>query len=374
MDYSLKRIIQLTLVLKVSLLALIFLGFHFLPFDHQAFQNSFHYPADSAAGWTSAYKTWDAQYYLYLAQKGYAPYQASNAFYPLFPLLIRSVHSLFLNHYLFAGLYLSHFFTLLSVIYLYLLVEKSHDAKTAFYSCVFLLAFPTGFYIGLVYGESLFLALTTAFFYYSREGKMGRAAICAFLAPWSRPVGIFLIAPALVDSWTQETFKGKSFLNKLLLPAAVLFGFVFYLGFMNWFAGDYWAGFNAEKFFPFHRSVMTIFHPIHWINNNFIQYPYSWTRDTTSMLDKIFFAVFLIALAFAYRYLDKSFFIYALITGLIPALTGDLFSFKRFAAVLFPLFIFAAIKLKDKAEYYLFPSLPLQGLLVVAHALNYWVA
>ena len=374
MDYSLKRLIQLTLALKLALLALIFLVSHLLPFNLQQFAVNFHYPMGEVPDWTSPFKTWDAQHYLFLADQGYAPGAASDAFYPLLPFLIHWTKLLFLDNALFTGLYLSHFFTLLCVVYLYLLVKKTHDEKTAFYSCLFLLAFPTGFYLGLIYSESLFLLLTLAFFYYSREGKVLPAALCAMLLPLSRPTGILVAVPALMDLWMGRDFKSPLFLKKLsLLPAFVL-GFAANLVVMKIYAGGYFAYSAAQSVFKSHYSIAHLFHPLGWFIENFIDLHYTWVGYQTGALNRIFFVAVVAALGAAWRHLDKGLFAYALVLGLVPALLGDLMSYMRFAVVLFPLFIFAAIKLKDRPEYFLLAALPIQAFLLAAHALNNWVA
>ena len=91
-------------------------------------------------------------------------------------------------------------------------------------------------------------------------------------------------------------------------------------------------------------------------------------------LNRLFFVAFVLVVTFAYKHLNRTFFVYSLVLGLLPALLTDLASYMRYTAVLFPLFIFLAMKLKDKAECYLLISLPLQALFLLAHCLFDWVA
>ena len=364
----------MTLVLKLAILAILLLSFHFFPFDFQAFEGNFHYPADGVLDWTAPFKTWDAQHYLFLADQGYAPGSESDSFYPLLPFLIHWTQFLFLNNALAAGLCLSHLFTFLFIAYFYFLVKKIHDEKTAFYSCLFLLTFPTGFYLGLVYTESLFLSLAAANFYYSREGKTGPAAFCAFLLPLSRPMGIMVLVPALMDLWITRDFKDPAFRKKLLLPPAFILGLAVHLTIMKITTRDFFAFSNMMVNYRADYSLTHLLHPLDWFIANFISVDYSWTGIETETLNRVFFLGAMAALIWAWRTLDRGLFVYALVLGLVPALLGNLMSYMRYAVVLFPLFIFAAVKLKDRAGYYLCVCLPFQGLLALAHALNHWVA
>src|SRR5437870_147551 len=97
MDYSLKKMMRITAMAKASILALIYLGYHFLPFNAQNYQLNSMGPAPPADFWATL-RTWDAQHYLFLADHGYAPDQMSNAFYPLFPFLISTTRFIFLNN------------------------------------------------------------------------------------------------------------------------------------------------------------------------------------------------------------------------------------------------------------------------------------
>ena len=186
MDYSLKKVMKITAMSKVSILILIYLGYHFLPFNVQNYQINSMGLAPPVDFWTTL-KTWDAQHYLFLAEHGYAPAQMSNAFYPLFPILVGFFRFLFFNHTLASGLFLSHLFTFVSIYYLYRFTCKKFGENTAYYSCLLLLAFPASFYLGLVYTESLFLALAVGLFYYLGENRLWPATLFRFNCKHSPP-------------------------------------------------------------------------------------------------------------------------------------------------------------------------------------------
>jgi hypothetical protein len=373
------RVIKITLVLKAAILGTICLGVLFFPFHAANYAANFSYPAGEAPGFFSHFKTWDAQHYLFLSEEGYQPGQISNAFFPFFPFLIHAASYLFFKNTLAAGLFLSNLLSLVAMVYLYLLVEKKSGKKTAIFTCVFLAAFPTAFYLDLVYTESLFLMLAVAFFYYKEENKPVYASLCAFLLPLTRPTGILMIAVALAVVLFPGKPKGRNDSGKTwVFPLLFIAGFVFYLALMNFFTNDIGAAFSALRVFLGHHTLANLFHPLNWIVSNFVTNPYTLCGFGTGILDRLSFIFFLVMVFLAFRRLDVGLLSYVLVLGLIPALgCENLASFARYCVVLFPLFIVLASHLQKKPGYYLTylsVCLPLQAVLVLAHSLNYWIS
>jgi hypothetical protein len=373
MDEHLKKLIRAVFLFKIGQLLLILLASHFFPFNSANYLANFTYPTGAPPDTWTPFKTWDAQHYLFLADHGYAPGQWSNVFYPLFPFLIHIAGFLFFKNGLLAGLFLSLVFTLMAMFLLYRLVKELHGPQTAYDTCLFLLAFPTGFYLGLVYTESLFLALTAGYFYFSIKEKPWAAAFCAFLLPLTRPIGI-LILPAAC--WALYSRKGKKDFSWALFlgPAGFLLGFGLYLGLMTWFTNDPWIGFGTQNHFRSHNDLSNLVHPLDWFMRNFIHIHYSLLGVETDPLNRLFFLAFILALVLSFRRSDRSLWIYALVLGLFPAMISDLMSYMRYLLVVFPLFIFLAQKWGHHRNYYLLASLPLQVVFLVLHALNEWVA
>lgn len=149
----LKKLVLTVLLSKALIFLIIFLGYNFLPFNNYMHGANFTYPAGEGVNLSAAFKTWDAQHYLFLAERGYSPNQMSNAFSPLFPFLIKIFRPLFFNNSLLAGLALSNLFSTIAIIFFYLFIKdqlKLGEAA-AFNSSLILLAFPTGFYLSLIY-------------------------------------------------------------------------------------------------------------------------------------------------------------------------------------------------------------------------------
>ena len=373
-DPGFRKVLKAALLVKTGIFATIILGCFLLPFVAANYEGNFHYPPRAEPGFSAHFKTWDAQHYLFLSEQGYQAGQPGNAFYPLFPFLIRIFHYLFLGSSLAAGLILSNFFSLTALAFLYLWASPKFGKEKAALGCYLLLAFPTAFYMDLVYTESLFLALSIALFYFLEERKTSGAAFCAFLLPLVRPTGLLVLAPALAALfWERSRPSQRRGQAQWAVPLAFGAGFGLYLGLMQFWTGDCWAGFHAQRFFTSGYGVTNLLHPLHWAMANFVTGPFTWMGFGTGLLDRLFFLLFLGTAAFGYRSLDPPSRVYCLVLGLVPALSGDLASFDRYWISLFPLFPVLAVRLGRKAAYLLGIFLPLQGVLVLAHSLNIWV-
>src|SRR5579862_4410 len=176
------------LTAKLAVLLVIFLAYQLLPFWTDNFNVNVPDPAWVDSGLARAYSTWDAQHYLELSETGYHAGQMTNAFFPLFPLLIHLATFVFRNS-LVAALVIANLCSLAGFYLLFIFVEERFGRGAAGDTILLYLAFPTAFFFSLPYSESLFLLLITAFFLLLFRDRPGWAAIPAILLPLSRPEG-----------------------------------------------------------------------------------------------------------------------------------------------------------------------------------------
>src|ERR1035437_5578958 len=92
-----KKIFLLVIFLKVTVILLIFFAFNLLPFNSNVYSQNFSYPKGEKISLASAYKTWDAQHYLFLSQQGYKPNNQSDRFFPVLPFSIAVINKLINN-------------------------------------------------------------------------------------------------------------------------------------------------------------------------------------------------------------------------------------------------------------------------------------
>ena len=134
---------------------------------------------------------WDTISYLGIAILGYRQ-DASIAFMPLYPFLIRITAPLFGGNHLLAALVLSTLFASLALILMYELFAALYPRTIARDGVVMFLAFPTAFYLLAGYTESLFMVLVLAFWILARKKRWLWAALFAGLATLTRLQGVVL--------------------------------------------------------------------------------------------------------------------------------------------------------------------------------------
>jgi hypothetical protein len=139
---------------------------------------------------------WDTISYLGIAIMGYTP-DASIAFMPLYPWLIRITSLLAWGNYLLAALILSTVFTLITLILMHELFTDYYSHEVAQWVVFVFVSFPTAFFLLAGYTESLFLALVLAFWIAARKRHWGWAALFAALATLARIQGVVLSVIAL---------------------------------------------------------------------------------------------------------------------------------------------------------------------------------
>ncbi len=115
------------------------------------------------------YIKFDSPFYFRIAERGYDQYRmdeehppADWPFFPLYPLLMRGIHTVFNLNLPLIGFLLSNIFFLGALYVIFLITEEATgEKKVAEKTIMYLLLFPTSIYFSLVYTESLFLFLSS---------------------------------------------------------------------------------------------------------------------------------------------------------------------------------------------------------------------
>ena len=381
------KIISLILSWKFCVIALTLFASSILPFNSAVFKGNFSYPKDQKITISTSLKTWDAQHYLYLADAGYKPDQASNWFYPLYPLTIKIMN--FITHKSFiSALLISNVFSFFGLLFFYFFVRSKFNENIAYYSLILFIAFPTAFYLNLIYSEGLFFFLLAGFFLSLFKKKYLLVALFSCLLPFTRSVGIFIIIPLLISLIVN---KGKGIQIRIptfnvpirfkFYPVYILllfpfFGFAINLIYIYFGTGNAFSEFTAQKYFIGGYFVSNLFSPNVFFSNLFTT-KFSLHGLTNSILDRTFFVLFLSLLPLIYRKFGKPMFYFYLAIILVPLL-GSFMGYMRY---LIPAFIPLSIALAllfDRRKYLFFPILlillMLQSFFIILQALNYWVS
>jgi len=149
------------------------------------------------------YLRWDTGWYLEIAIFGYLPETGNVIFPPLYPLLIRGLGWLIGGHYLLAALLISNLACIVFLIFAYRLIALDFSQDAARQALLYLLAFPTGFFLVCGYSEPVFLCFFVLALYAARRNRWIWAGLAAFLSALARLQGWVLVLP-LVYFWVKD--------------------------------------------------------------------------------------------------------------------------------------------------------------------------
>jgi hypothetical protein len=180
---------------------------------------------------------WDSVWYLRIADSGYEDSAARTAFFPLYPLLVRGVGTLFGGSpgaLLAAAFLVSLAAFLAALVLLHRLTELELGRRLARPALLLLAVFPAAVYFGVPYSESLFLLLAVGTFYAARTGRWAWAGVCAGLASGTRSAGLLLVLPLALIWWQSRPRRVRDGAWVLLAPA----GLVAYAAWLGLVEGD----------------------------------------------------------------------------------------------------------------------------------------
>ncbi|MDQ3818432.1 MAG: hypothetical protein M3362_12260 [Acidobacteriota bacterium] len=211
--------------------------------------------------WLNPWTTYDSQHFVAIAQNGYE--QATTAFFPLYPLLLRLAGSDGVSISLW-GVLLSNAAFLGALFLLYELTKIDYDERTARRAVLLLALFPTAAYFGAVYTESLFLVLLVGCFLLLRKERWVGAGMASVLAALTRNSGLVLGLALFSESFrSKHSFsseRGKeSWLKSVVFNPRTAIAFLPLLAFAGvqaYFAlhfGSLTAGVQSQA--AFYRST-----------------------------------------------------------------------------------------------------------------------
>lgn len=167
-------------------------------FTHDAFFP----PRPGIAGgtWFEGWQRWDAYWYRTIVREGYVSYpgvQSSVAFWPSYPLLVRSVSWAFPSIFI-TGSIVTLCCGAATALLLRRWVGVFLPRAAAVTTVALFLVYPYGYYqYGAVYADALFVAVTIAAFLLVERDRLFWAGVVGIVATAARPAGV-VVAFALV--------------------------------------------------------------------------------------------------------------------------------------------------------------------------------
>ncbi|MCC6798620.1 MAG: hypothetical protein IT325_00765 [Anaerolineae bacterium] len=228
--------------------------------------------ADGPATGPWFYARWDSPRYVAIAREGYRPDGGPGddraAFYPVYPLLMRAVHTLMIaplglgdwsagGHadagYALAGIIVSAGMSLAAALAMYALAWDRLGPDAAWRAAFYLLIFPSALYLAQVYTEATYLAFALAMLAALYRRRWLIALPLIVLATLTRPVGLFLVLP-FAAAWLRDWWNG------VRPPRWALIGVIApplaWLGWNRWLAS---LGVDpAEVYASFNREILSV--------------------------------------------------------------------------------------------------------------------
>jgi hypothetical protein len=251
--------------------------------------------------------------------------------------------------YLLAGIVISNLAFIGLLILLYRVTERDVGQQYAPRTVLYLAVFPASFFLLAAYSESLFLLLALGSLWAGRKGRFWLAGGLGFLASLTRLTGWVLIIPLAYEFWRQRLGRGKwrilpaAWSPKLLgeafavlLPGLGTFSFMVYrqvIGMppLNQLYADYWYQDTSFPGIDIWRAVQAVFFGVG-----------RRAGDPAMVLDLAIVVLLFVTTILAFRYLPRSWGLYAAIMLffiLLPsAPLKPLYSFSRYALAFFTLF------------------------------------
>jgi hypothetical protein len=298
---------------------------------------------------------WDAAFYRDIADKGYG-HMAREAlrFFPLLPLLSRLLGVL--GQVGPALLVIVQVSALAAGILLHrLALFETGDRPTARRAAWLLALLPPASVLVLGYAEALFLAFAVGYFLAVRQGRWWAAAALGVLAGLTRPVGLTLALPGLIEAVRHlRLVSWPGWVSRAAAVAAPVAGALVYLLWVGHVYGDWQLPLRLQNSPDlrggYENPLATIWHGVQTLAHG----------SLGEGLHVPWIAVFLVLLVVAFRTLPASYGVWTSVL-LVSALTGHtLGSFERYGLAAFPLVLALAIVSR--------PPLVEKGLLIACGA------
>ncbi len=318
--------------------------------------------------WAS-WAQWDGGNYYYIAKYGYASPNLY-AFFPLYPVLIKLTSYLFFGNVLLSGLIVANLFALTFFIILFQLVKIKFNEKLAYLSIITFLTFPTSYFLGAMYSESLFVLLVVLALLALEKKRFFWAGAAASLAAITRVVGVFLVF-AIIWSYLQSIdFDFKKINYKILAIPLSITSIAAYCAYLYHNFKDPFYFFSVQQ--TWHRSLTNPFITIYsYLSQNLASKPFN------DYLDVAVTVLFLILLVWGVKKIPIGWWLFATLTIVIPASTSTLTSMPRYALSSVPTFIIMADLLKNNQllQILIWGSfLVIQVALAIMFVNGYWTA
>lgn len=333
--------------------------------------------------WLYSWANFDGVHYLTIAKNGYFGTGLIQAFFPVWPIILRFGARLGLET-ITAGLVFNFIFGWLLFKKWFKLLKFEFSRKVAWWGTVALFLFPTAFFFQALYSETLFLWLVVSSFYAARKKRWWRAGLWAAIAAATRIVGIMLLPALLIElgeeiGWSELKLNLKQHWKKLVAVSLSAVGLIAYMFYLWQQFGDPLYFFHVQAEFGSGRTEGLVLYPR-------VIWRYLKILTTTQVKNWRYFiyvqeflagVVGLAVIVLSWFKVRKSYLVFSFLAFLLPTLTGTFSSLPRYILVCPALFVVLGQWLADK-KWFRYLWLPISILLLAINTMlfiqGWWVA
>jgi Gpi18-like mannosyltransferase len=339
--------------------------------------------------WIFSWGNFDGVHYLTIVKKGYLGTGLIQAFFPVFPMILRFFRSLSID--LFFPITLGFQFlvtwVLSGTLFYFVKETLGKSKKIAWWSAISLLIFPASFFMGALYGEGLFLLFILLSFIFAKKKRWLLAGIFGAMASATRVVGIAILPALLIELWLSRknklsysgvvNFIKKDWLNiiKISLSSLGLLAYMFYL--QKTFNDPLYFFYVQSEFGAGREEGLILLPQVIWrYLKIFMTAPVD-LKMFAYVQEFLFSIGAFCLLIFSWKKVRLSYLLFSLLVLLIPTFTGTFSSMPRYIMVAFPIYFLLGEWFSKKSSFKVF-ALVLSLLLLIINTLlfiqGYWVA
>lgn len=348
-------IVWLFITWRVALFLIQYFAVRFIPLQHNFLGGGLGNYLTNPYFWSWA--NFDGEHYVALAGEGYRP--LTYYFFPLFPILIRSLAGIWidgLRSYVFSGLIISHLSLFIALIGFWRLVRLDYDESVSRLSLILILVFPTSFYFGAIYTESLFLALSVWSVYFARKKKWFYSSVLAGFASATRLVGVVLAPVIFLEFYRANKKVDRNWWKLIPILFLAVSGILIYVYYLWQRTGDPLNFYHTVGVFGAQRSSNLVLLPQVFYRYIFKIIPslsFSYFPLVFVALLEFFTAgLFLVLSVWSFFKVRLSYTAFLFLGYLLPAFSGSFSSLPRYVLILFPAFILLAIYLNNIPRFF----------------------
>jgi hypothetical protein len=346
--------------------------------------------------WLYSWSGFDGVHYLRLLIYGYKGDLYIQAFFPIYPFLIKLTSYIFSN-YLVSSLIVSNVSFIVFIYAWYKFIKEEYSSEIAYWSLTSILLFPTSFYFVATYTESLFLLFVLGTFLSLKKNRYWFVALFIALASATRVSGILLIPAVIFEiifndlKWSDTIKQAKNIVVKQIInyrsylkPSLIIslgsIGLLLYMFYLYrefndplyffHIQSEFGGGVRQESLISYPQVLWRYIKILVTVRPFDLKY-YSY------VLDLIVGTLGLAIIIYSATKTKLSYIVFALLSFFLPTLTGTFSSIPRYILICFPIFIILGIW-SEKSKIFRYTWFITSSLLLVLNTVlfvqGYWIA